>query len=139
MGSRRMSSSESPRQALLIVDHGTRSAAANTPLAELAQTLAEARPDWLVEHAHMELAQPDFDAAIEQLVARGAGEILIHLHFLGEGFHVRETLPGLITKARQRYPEIEIRTTLPLGRDPRIVEIVLDRMDAQSAPDRQSS
>ena len=134
-----MSPPNSSRQALLIVDHGSRSAAANAPLAELARTLSEARPDWLVEHAHMELAEPDFKSAIDRLVSRGAKKILIHLHFLGEGFHVRETLPDLITTARERHPDVPIRTTLPLGRDPRIVEIVLDRMDAQSAPDRQSS
>lgn len=134
-----MSPSKPSRQALLIVDHGSRSATANAPLAELARTLSEARPDWLVEHAHMELAQPDFEGAIERLVSRGAKEILIHLHFLGEGFHVRETLPALIATARTQHLDIPIRTTLPLGRDPRIVEIVLDRMDAQSVPDRQSS
>jgi sirohydrochlorin ferrochelatase len=134
-----MNPSKSSGQALLIVDHGSRIEAANAPLAELARTLSEARPDWFVEHAHMELAQPDFEGAIERLIARGAKEILIHLHFLGEGFHVRETLPALIATARKRLPEIPIRTTLPLGRDPRIVEIVLDRMDIQSGADRQSS
>ncbi len=134
-----MSASKQTHQALLLVDHGSRSAAANAPLAELARTLSGARPDWLVEHAHMELAQPDFAGAIERLVSRGAEEILVHLHFLGEGFHVRETLPGLIGTARQQHPEIPIRATVPLGRDPRIVEIVLERMDAQSPADRQSS
>jgi len=127
------------QRALLIVDHGTRSAEANAPLAELARTLAEVRPDWLVEHAHMELAEPDFETAIARLVADGADEILVHLHFLGDGYHVRETLPRLIAKARERHAAIPICATLPLGRDPRIVEIVLDRMDLQSASDRQSS
>jgi len=134
-----MGTSTSPRQALLIVDHGTRSTAANAPLAELARKLAEARPNWLVAHAHMELAEPDFKSALEGLIARGAEEILIHLHFLGEGFHVRETLPRLIEDARARHVGVPIRTTVPLGQDSRIAEIVLDRMDAQSPPDRQIS
>ena len=133
-----MSSTESPRPGLVIVDHGTRSSAANAPLAELAQTLANARPDWLVEFAHMELAEPDLSRAIDQLVTRGASEILIHLHFLGEGHHVRETLPALIIKAEERHPEIPIQVTRPLGQDSRIADIILDRMDAQPSPDRQS-
>ncbi|MFP6655584.1 MAG: CbiX/SirB N-terminal domain-containing protein [Myxococcota bacterium] len=127
---------KTPRPGLLIVDHGTRSAAANAPLAELARSLSEARPAWLVEHAHMELAEPTFDGAVDRLVAKGAEEILIHLHFLGDGFHVRETLPQLIEKARARHPEISIRSTSPLGTDPRIAEIILGRMDAQPGSDR---
>ena len=124
---------------LLIVDHGTRSASANAPLAELARRVGGARPDWVVEHAHMELAEPDFDMAIDRLVSRGASRILVHLHFLGIGYHVRETIPQLVAIARERHSTVSIETTLPLGDDDRLVEIVLDRMDAQSDPDRQSS
>ncbi len=124
---------------LLILDHGTRNAAANAPLRELARTISDARPDWVVEHAHMELAAPDFDTAIELLVSRGASEILVQLHFLGIGYHVRESIPRLIAIARERHPTVSIETTAPLGDDNRITEIVLDRMDAQSDPDRQSS
>ena len=124
-----MSSSHSTHHGLVIVDHGTRGEDANRPLAELAASVAEARPDWLVAHAHMELAEPDFASAIDGLVERGADEILVHLHFLGEGYHVRETLPGLIRDARSRYPKLLIRVSDPLGKDPRITDIVLDRMD----------
>ena len=125
-----MSSKPTAQPGLVIVDHGTRSQAANRPLALLAESLAQARPDWLVTHAHMELAEPDFPSAIDSLIERGADQILIHLHFLGEGYHVRETLPALIADARSRHPKISIRVTDPIGRDPRITEIVLNRMDA---------
>jgi len=98
---------------LLIVDHGTRSTTANAPLAELARKIGSQRPGWVVEHAHMELAEPRF--------------------------HVRKTIPQLVASARERHPAVSIETTAPLGDDERLVEIVLDRMDAQSDPDRQSS
>jgi len=124
---------------LLIVDHGTRSTTANAPLAELARKIGSQRPGWVVEHAHMELAEPRFDVGIDLLVSRGANEILVHLHFLGIGYHVRETIPQLVASARERHPTVSIETTAPLGDDERLVEIVLDRMDAQSDPDRQSS
>lgn len=134
-----MPQATSYRPGLLIVDHGTRSAEANQPLADLAQKIAGARPSWLVEHAHMELAQPDFATAIDRLVARGASGILVHLHFLGIGYHVRETIPQLVSQARLRHPTISVTTSVPLGEDRRLVEIVLDRMDAQSERDRHSS
>jgi sirohydrochlorin ferrochelatase len=127
------------RPALLIVDHGTRSAAANEQLAELARVVADERPDWLVQHAHMELGHPDLATGIEQLVERGASEILVHLHFLGGGLHVRETIPALIEEARARHPRVPILLSEPLGRDPRLAEIVLGRMDDQLRDSRQRS
>lgn len=135
----RSSQPDSGSLGLLIVDHGTRSAAANAPLVELARRVSSARPDWVVEHAHMELAEPNFDTAIDRLVSRGASQILVHLHFLGVGYHVRESIPQLVAIARERHSTVSIETTSPLGDDDRLVEIVLDRMDAQSDPDRQSS
>ncbi|HKK52853.1 MAG TPA: CbiX/SirB N-terminal domain-containing protein [Myxococcota bacterium] len=125
--------------ALLIVDHGTRAAHANLHLEELARSVAKERPGWLVQHAHMELAEPDFGTGIELLVERGAREILVHLHFLGAGYHVRESIPSLIAEARSRHPRVPIETTEPLGRDPRLVDIVVGRMDLQSRSARQSS
>jgi len=129
-----------PRQrAILIVDHGTRNEAAREMLARLAASIAEARPDWLVEHAHMELVQPDFDAGIDRLVDRGATHIHVHLHFLGAGYHVRETIPELVAKAGARHATVTIETGEPLGHDPRIADLVIDRMDQASRSDRQRS
>lgn len=130
---------EPGQRGLLIIDHGSRNAEANASLAALAKKIGSARPNWFVEPAHMELAKPDFDTAIDQLVARGANEILVHLHFLGTGYHVRESIPQLVDGARARHPTIPIEMTATLNDEMRLVEIVLDRMDAQSGADRQSS
>jgi len=123
------------RRGLLIVDHGTRSGAANARLAALADTVAGERPDWLVRHAHMELAEPGFEQAIDSLVLSGAHEIFVHLHFLGAGFHVSESIPDLVDAARERHPSVEIEMSDPLGDDPRLVEIVIGRLDARAAGD----
>ena len=134
-----MSDDDEERPGLLIVDHGARSAEANVRLRTFAERVAKARPGWLVEHAHMELAEPDFASGVHALIARGASRILVHLHFLGTGYHVRHTIPELVAEARERHPEIRIETTDPIGDDPRLVEIVIERLDAQSTRDRQSS
>jgi len=120
---------------VLLVDHGTRSETANATLVALSEAVARARPDWLVEAAHMELAEPDVGTAIDVLVERGAHEIHVHLHFLVAGYHVRESLPALVARARERHPSIAIELTDPLGDDPRLLEIVLDRLDARTGRD----
>ncbi len=125
-----MTSAERQRRGILIVDHGTRSAAANGRLADFARRIARARPDWLVGHAHMELAAPDFTTGLDGLVRAGASQILVQLHFLSTGYHVRESIPRLVAEARERHPGIEITMSEPLGEDDRLVGIVLERMDA---------
>ncbi len=134
-----MNDSSSSRRAILIVDHGSRNEAAQHALTRLADLVAKARPGWIVEHAHMELAEPGFDAGIDALVARGAKQIDVHLHFLSAGYHVQVTIPELVAKARKRHPTIPIETGEPLGHDPRIVDLIVDQMDAQSRADLQSS
>ena len=54
--------------------------------------------------------------------------ILVHLHFLGGGIHVRETVPAMIAAARAEFPALSIETTAPIGDDPRLVDIVVERM-----------
>ena len=121
-----------PQRGLLIIDHGTRSEDANARLASFARAIAERRDDWLVEHAHMEFGSPDFDTALGSLVARGATQVFVHLHFLGAGFHVRESIPALVAAGRERHPEISISVGEPIGQDERLVDIVLERMDAKT-------
>lgn len=118
------------KRALLIVDHGSRNPDARAATAALTRTIAAQRPEWLVDYAHMELAQPDFDTGVDALVARGARKIYLHLHFLSAGFHVRETIPELIEKALVRHPSLEFETSAPLGEDPRIPDLILARLDA---------
>lgn len=125
------------RPAVLIVDHGTRNDAANEKFERLARRIGEARPDWLVEHAHMEIAEPGFEAAIDLLVARGAGEVFVHLHFLGAGYHVRESIPELVERVRAKYPDLRIETSDPLGDDPRLLELILDRIESRSGSSAQ--
>ena len=114
------------RRALLILDHGTRSAETNARLGTFARAVGERRSDWLVAHAHMELGQPDVPTAVDALVDAGATEIHVHLHFLSAGMHVRETIPELIDEARARHPEIPITVGEPLGFDERLIDLVID-------------
>ena len=121
--------SAAQRRALLILDHGSKSAEANARLSRFADKVGAARPEWRVAYAHMELAQPDMPTVIDALVAEGAVEIHIHLHFLGAGYHVRETIPELVADARARHTHIDLRVFDPIGDDPRLVDIVIERID----------
>ncbi len=114
---------------IVVIDHGSRQPEANAQLDALAAALAAARPDARVEVAHMELAAPNLDDAVDACVAAGATEIRVHPFFVAPGRHVREDVPRLVAAAAARHPEVPIRLTAPLGLHPSVVDAVNARLD----------
>jgi sirohydrochlorin ferrochelatase len=114
-------------RALVIVDHGSRRAEANAQLEAVADLVRARLPGWIVRAAHMELASPSVDEAIDACVADGATEIVVHPYFLAPGNHSAVDIPVLARRAGERHPGASVRVTEPLGLDERIAEIVVAR------------
>jgi sirohydrochlorin ferrochelatase len=121
----------SPRRALLLVDHGSRSPAANRVVAAMARKLARRLPDWIVRFAHMELAAPSIAEAVDACVAGGAREIVVHPYFLAPGRHSTVDVPALARAAARKHSGVRVRVTTPLGTHEGLVDIVLDRIGAR--------
>jgi sirohydrochlorin ferrochelatase len=117
-----------PRRAILLVDHGSRSPAANRVVAALARKLKRRLPGAIVHFAHMELAPPTIAEAIDACVADGAREIVVHPYFLSPGVHSKRDVPALARAAARKHRGVRIRVTEPLSGHDLIVEIVLDRV-----------
>jgi sirohydrochlorin ferrochelatase len=116
------------KQAILLVDHGSRRPEANALLAAVAERVAERAPDVIVGFAHMELAEPDVAAGISACVAAGAGAVVVHPYFLGPGSHTTDDIPRLVGEAAKAHPAVDIRVSAPLGLHPKLVDVVLDRV-----------
>jgi sirohydrochlorin ferrochelatase len=119
--------SEPHRRALLIVDHGSRSADANRQLEELAARVRAARPELVVELAHMEIAPPTIADGVAGCVRAGAREVVVCPWFLGPGRHTTETIPELVARAAADYDGLHVRIAEPLGIDERLIEVLLSR------------
>jgi len=117
------------KRALLLVDHGSRRAEANAVIEALAQQLRARKPDWVIETAHMELAAPDIAEGLAACVRLGADEIVVHPYFLGPGEHTSRDIPRLVEEAMRQHPEVGFRVSPPLGVHPKLVDVVLDRVD----------
>ena len=115
--------------AILVVDHGSRNDEANRQTQVIAERIAERRPDWIVRHAHMEIAAPDIADGLAACALAGATDVIVHPHFLGPGRHIRETIPALVEAAAQRHPTLAVRIGDPLGVHDGLIDLVIERIE----------
>jgi sirohydrochlorin ferrochelatase len=126
-----------PTRAIVIVDHGSRSAPANAVVVEVARLVqARAGAEARVWFAHMELCEPNLGAAIDACVAAGARVVSVQPLFLAPGKHAAKDIPALVEDARRRHPGVDFELGRVIGADPLLAEIVCARCGL-SEPDRR--
>ena len=99
-------------------------------LACVADRLAQRRPETIVNGENMDLAEPGIAQGIAACAAAGAREIVVHPYFLGPGNHTTNDIPRLVETAVANHPDLVIRVSEPLGLHPKLVDVILDRVDA---------
>lgn len=115
-------------KAIVIVDHGSRRAAANAVVVELAALVqARAGRRAIVRFAHMELCEPDLAQAIDECVTAGASEVLVQPLFLAPGRHATRDIPDMVALATARHPGVTFRLGEVLGADPLLAELLSSR------------
>jgi len=114
--------------AILLVDHGSRRAEANDKLEELERALqlhlAALGQSVLVAHAHMELAEPSIESAVQACVLRGVTSIVCVPCFLARGRHVTTDIPEQFATALAPYPGLAFRMAAPLSEQPGFLELL---------------
>ena len=125
---------------IIIVDHGSKVAAANERLERLCEAYVKTRAPkhWVVRPAHMELASPSISEAFDALVEAGCATVVCHPFFLSQGRHVREDVPALLDEAASRL-NISYSLTPPLGEAPALLDLVHDVVSAgvkEATPDQ---
>ena len=120
---------------IILVDHGSRVAAANTEFERLVREFATRSELSVVEPAHMELAPPTIAEPFERAVAAGADEILVHPFFLAMGRHASEDVPAQCAAAAAHWPHVRWWLTAPLGSSPLVFDAIGERIaEARKAP-----
>lgn len=115
--------------AILLVDHGSRSDGANRVLERVARLLRRRMPDRVVEIAHMDMARPSIADGVAACAARGAASVVVHPFFLAPGVHARRDVPRLAREAGRAHG-VRIRVTRPLGVHEALVDVILERIGA---------
>ena len=123
------------RPALLIVGHGSRSAAGVAEYWKLAGVVTDQAPDVDVGCGFLELAGPDLDTAIDHVVGLGATSVVAApLVLLGAG-HLKNDGPAALHRARHRHPQVEFRYARDLGIHPLVLAVAEDRIRAAVGDD----
>lgn len=118
------------RPSLLIVGHGSRSAAGVAEYWDLARAVTEAAPELDVGCGFIELASPDLDTAVDRLVGRGAASVVaVPLVLLGAG-HMKDDGPAALHRGRHRHPAVRFAYARHLGLHPLVLAVAEDRIRA---------
>jgi sirohydrochlorin cobaltochelatase len=113
-------------EAVLIVGHGSRDAAANAELESLVHAYAEARPDAIVSHGYVELAQPSLDVALADIASRARNVAVVPLFLFAAG-HVKSDVPLALARARSAFPDVTFAAAPALGVHPSLAELAFAR------------
>jgi len=118
---------------IILIGHGSPKKDANT-IDIVGNLLHKAiHPDCqdnCVRAAYLEFGRPAIPEAIRQCVEGGATKIIAHPYFLSSGMHVTKDIPEIIDEARNRYPDVEMVYTEPLGIHDKLVQIVIERIQS---------
>jgi sirohydrochlorin ferrochelatase len=113
---------------VIIIDHGSRREAANEMLFDVITQYRETAGAEIVEGAHMELAKPTLEDAVEACISQGACCIVVHPYFLAPGRHSTGDIPAMVADLAKIYSKIRFCVTKPLGIAPQLAEVIQQRV-----------
>lgn len=115
---------------VMILAHGSRIQSTRDTIETVVSMVREKidLKDTPVEIGYMELCEPNIYKAINTLVKKGVDEIKVVPYFLFEGIHIKEDIPNELNEALVDYPGVKITMGKTLGADPRLADILADRI-----------
>ncbi len=112
--------------AIILFAHGARDPEWAAPFGVIQRQLQAARPEVQVELAFQDFMTPTLDAAVAQAAARGAKRAVLVPLFMAQGGHLKQDLPLLVGKIRERHPQLELQLMPAIGDVPEILQAIGD-------------
>lgn len=113
---------------IVVFAHGSSVPEANESVRAVAKQMAGQGGFALVEPAFLEQGVPDLAGAIDRLVTRGAGRILVVPYFLTLGIHLKKDLPRIVAGLSRIHSNMEIRVAPPLDGHPAMAQALIERV-----------
>ncbi len=124
---------------MIILAHGSRGERGSAEILKVLRRVTDGvrsllSPGVEVIGAALQFNHPNLEEAVESLVVRGVGRIVIMPYFLFPGRHITEHIPQLVEKFRHIYPERQFIVTSPLGFYEQFLFYVAKRIE-EAAPE----
>lgn len=120
------------KQGIVILGHGSRASVgeANQVVFKISDIIKQRVGHDLVATAIMNRKSGlvTIEDAVAGLVARGAERIVVVPMFFSNGMHIQYDIPEELTELTDRFPGVAITMAAHIGPDPRIADILLDRI-----------
>jgi sirohydrochlorin cobaltochelatase len=113
-------------KAIVLFGHGARDARWREPFDRLAALWKAQHQDVLVELAFLELMQPSLEEAIAVLADEGATEVVVVPVFFGQGGHLRNDFPVLLSECQEKFPQVSLSATPPVGEDETVLQAIIE-------------
>ncbi|HEX4244662.1 MAG TPA: CbiX/SirB N-terminal domain-containing protein, partial [Acidimicrobiales bacterium] len=111
-------------EGLLLVGHGSQSAASGMEMRAIAGLVADQLPGVLVDVGFLEMTEPSASVALDRLVGQGCRRIVVlPLVLLGAG-HAKNDVAAVVLEGRERHPRCDLVFGSPLGVAKDLVEIM---------------
>jgi sirohydrochlorin cobaltochelatase len=106
---------------VILFAHGSRDPEWARPFESVASILSN---NFLVTVAYLELMRPTLAEAVAALAAAGAKSIRVIPMFFGQGGHVKDDLPRLVSELGRAHGDLELVLEKPIGEDPAVIEAI---------------
>lgn len=117
---------------IVVLSHGSRACAGEPDqvVLQISAMIRERTGGVLVEAAVLNRLSglQTMDQAVEKLVSKGADRITVAPMVFSNGRHIRQDIPEEIAALRKQYPGVAIAVAGPIGADPRVADILMERI-----------
>ncbi|WP_156288475.1 sirohydrochlorin chelatase [Oceanobacillus salinisoli] len=121
-------------KAVLYVSHGSRLSEARAEALSFIEAVKSKVDISLQQICFLELAEPDVEQGIENLILQGATQISIIPVLLLSAGHYFHDIPEEIRHLKETYPQVEFIYGKPLGVQDRLTAILKERIEEQLIP-----
>lgn len=113
-------------RAIILFGHGARDDKWRKPFDQLCDLWKGQYPGIPVELAFLEMMRPTLSEAMGVLSSKGVTKISVVPIFFGQGGHLCNDFPVLISECREIFPNLVINATKAVGEDSQVLQSIVD-------------
>lgn len=121
------------KTAIILFAHGARDPQWAEPFRKMRERISIQAPETQVELAFLEGMAPSLEEAAGRVAAAGSTRVSVIPLFMAQGGHLKQDLPRIIERLRQRHPELQLQVSPAIGE----VDAILDAIARWAAEEHR--